>query len=767
MYTSRADLRLDIKAAIDAGALGIPVGGIVGILLAILVLFLLCAILACILFRRQRNEKYGVDNQFIASSKGGYTSVPVEHDILVTGGDDLEKNYDVNINQIYNDRFHKSENINLIENNKLQESSETLEDYLVTGLARRGSNSSSSSSSSSSGKSKLIKTASSQQMETDHGITKKNDNFTNHYWNNSTTISSTVQSKHDSTFIYNGKKYEEEVFEDHLQTAKSKFPMPAKFRSKRWKNNLSEIREGDHDEEVQTMKHDNHINLYSLQLEQETARQTINENEREMKTNYNENRNIILAQKQTSSSKDVTVEQRHECLNNNFKNNFDAFLEQKESKVKKQKIKKNKNIIVEKVSNKTSHEDSVESLKKKNDQIFSEIGNMSGSRSSNHTSGHLDVSHSAQETEFIKQDIQVYSDESSEKSKYTFRDDHYYIGDSEYAEVVEEHVQGKYEDDIEYCEEKLKHTVDVKPKIWTLKDIKIEESNLQRTSTMRAPKILPPPELTTESKKEYIVNWISTENLQVSPTLEKSLFGEETRNSSFDQELDRSDESCIVEAEQRSMRSNPASSGARYQHISDFVNMKQNIQAKPTDEDKKLRSKSSISNQVSNTQIEKSNAETMHVYSNHSSKCLENISPCETGQVSFSGKRKPKSILKNHSTDELVTDQNSKTYMITQQEIVFYLKNKDGILKVVRRPLLHTQRSSQLPSEEKENSFIRHKSQPNLYSSHILRHLDESCHEVAGGVEVSAREDGSQHIHMRSVGLLQHSLSLRQVNILV
>ena len=752
LYTSRSDLSLDIQAPADVGGLAIPVGGIVGILLAILLLFLLCAILAFFLYRRDRKERYGVDNQIIAASKGGYTSVPVEHDIHVTGGDDLEKNYDVNINQIYNDRFGKTESINVIENNKLQKTSENLEDYLVAGLARRDS----SSSSSSSDKSKLIKT------ETDSGISERNENFTNYYWSNTNVINKT-----DSTFIYNGKTYEEEVFEDHLLMPKSKFPMPSKFRPKRWTNNLSEIREGDHDDEVQILKHDNHANIVSVQVEQETGRKTINDCEKETQNSYHDTRNTNTEEK-TYSSKDVSVELINFNYNQKNITSEDISTVRKDSKDKKEKKKKKKKTITESVSNRVSHDTSAEILKKKNDQIFVEIGNTSGSRSSCNIIGHLDLSKASQETEYVKQDIQIQSDGSSDKSKYTFRDDHYYIGDSEYAEVVEEHVQGKYEDDIEYCEEKLKHTVDVKPKIWTLKDIKIEESRIQRTSTMRDPKVLPPPGLSTESKKEYIVNWISTENLQVSPTSDKSCFQEEASVSSLDQELDRSDESCIVEAEQRTKGQ---SSGARYQHITDYINMKEKIQPQISGEDKKVDRNSSISNRVSNVdkKTEKSSAEIMNAYSPGLAAFSETKSSessrSTARQVSFSGGKTPRSILKNQSADSLQTDKNSKMYKITQQEIVFYLKNKEGIVKVVRRPLLHTKNFSKIPSEERENSFIRHKSQPNLYSSHILRHLDESGQELASGLELSSRDDGSQHIHMKSVGLLQHSLSLKQVNL--
>ena len=752
LYTSRSDLSLVIQGPADVGGLAIPVGGIVGILLAILLLFLLCAILSFFLYRRDRKKRYGVDNQIIASTKGGYTSVPVEHDIHVTGGDHLEKNYDVNINQIYNDRFGKTESINVIENNKLQNSSDNLENYLVAGLARRGSNSSSSSSSSSD-KSKLIKT------ETDNGVSERNESFTNYYWNNTSAINKT-----DSTFIYNGKTYEEEVFEDHLLMAKSKFPMPSKFRSKRWKNNLSEIREGDNDDEVQTLKHENHANFASVQMEQETGRKTMNDGEKETQNSCHDTINTNT-EKKIYSSKDLAVELINFNWDQKNMTSEDISTVQKDFKDKKEKQMKKKKTITESVSNRVSHDTSAELLKKKNDQIFSEIGNTSGSRSSSNIIDHLDLSKSTQETDYVQQDIQIQSDGSSDHSKYAFRDDHYYIGDSEYAEVVEEHVQGKYEDDIEYCKKKLNHTVDVNPKIWTLKDIKIEESKIQRTSTMRDPKVLPPPGLSTESKKEYIVNWISTENLQVSPTSEKSCFQEEASVRSFDQELDRSDESCIVEAEQRTKG---RSSGARYQHITDYINMKEKIQTQISGGDKKV----DISNRVSNfdKKTKKSSAEIININSHGLADFSETKSSesfnSTARQVSFSGGKKPKSILKNQSADNLQTDENSKMYKITQQEIVFYLKNKEGIVKVVRRPLLHTKNLSKIaPEEERENSFIRHKSQPNLYSSHILRHLDEPGQEVVSGLEVSSRDDGSQHIHMKSVGLLQHSLSLRQVNL--
>ena len=70
----------------------------------------------------------------------------------------------------------------------------------------------------------------------------------------------------------------------------------------------------------------------------------------------------------------------------------------------------------------------------------------------------------------------------------------------------------------------------------------------------------------------------------------------------------------------------------------------------------------------------------------------------------------------------------SHIYRITQQEIVFYMKNRDGVIKIVYRPLVESKRATSrqhavqgLEEDWHLASLNRHKSTPNLHSTHIVR----------------------------------------------
>ena len=402
--------------------------------------------------------------------------------------------------------------------------------------------------------------------------------------------------------------------------------------------------------------------------------------------------------------------------------------------------------------------------------------------------------------------------------------------------MVEDHVQGRYNEDLQYIEGKTKEEIDVKPKVWTYEEIYRREGlDIEETVTTEYPRrqgsTLPDAAgMTDHAKEAYIVNWISQERLDYSPQSDKSF---PNHDQSMDYEHDRSDESCIVEVEQarkkhnflnnsgfseynaanlshqstdRETRSSTfdtskmneaankaelnrssesvLSTDSRYKHISDHIKAKERMQGqrdnikmtieemllsrsnqKPTKTVPSTDSPLFVDAKVKNTTSipilleNKTKSESQKKQGKDVRSKVVKDTEHRNRQSNISTSKEGKT---NHGTSDVKT----RMYKITQQEIVFYLKNKDGIIKVVRRPLLHSRASTNTSLNESRSSFIRHKSQPNLYGAHILRHVDDenvgdgAAHNESDHVP---RSPDSHHLHMPSVGLLQHSLSLRQV----
>ena len=162
---------------------------------------------------------------------------------------------------------------------------------------------------------------------------------------------------------------------------------------------------------------------------------------------------------------------------------------------------------------------------------------------------------------------------TEEKNYRRYNDEHYYIGNSEYAEVVQEHVNGKFEDDLGYFTEKSNEKITVNPKIWKVEEIAslTETQSIFSTSGIgrraETPLRLPDTPQDDSFKHNYIQEWISTENVaaEFSPSSnpeyvnkfefsdQKDKTAEQSKSISLDmtdksdiEELDKSDESCIV-----------------------------------------------------------------------------------------------------------------------------------------------------------------------------------------------------------------------------
>ena len=604
------------------------------------------------------------------------------------------------------------------------------------------------------------------------------------------TISNST-SKYDSTFIYNGKEYQEEVFEDHLQDMKVKQkPFASKYQKNKWQNSLSEIREGNCDEEF-------HINQQNIdQKSRSQAQKGFSELENRKKdeleltvgmTGSRQNSDSRLHQtshQSSSSSSNIQVEKTEIWTRN---------IRQEESVTQQSSFKDTnyegmrRDAARENISN--GHSDHISSREsktrnesnKKLDVKFQEIGILPKPAKYEP----IQSKSSQSSSEYIRKDIIIYSDDSDEKDRRRFGDEHYYIGDSEYASVVEDHVQGRYDEDHQYIQGIADEEINVNPKVWTVEEIyKREGIDIEETVTSDYPRAhgsaLPSSPLTDHAKEAYIVNWISQERLDLSPKSDKSYPDHE---ASIDAELDRSDESCIVEVDQMQRKSQKShnssnerganlsnqsreretesqtldsslmhgatsssrvdlnrssesilSTDSKYKHISDHIKTKEMMQSqkenihmtieqmltvrettKPNKigdqslfvdanlrdvkskpiriqgknsarEDTERSNKSSDQFLSVNTNIRHTTSTPIKVHENKNSDCKNNRVKEQRHQHSSS----KTAIIANSSNSETRT----RMYKITQQEIVFYLKNKDGIIKVVRRPLLHSKNNN-------------------------------------------------------------------------
>jgi hypothetical protein len=480
-----------------------------------------------------------------------------------------------------------------------------------------------------------------------------------------------------------------------------------------------------------------------------------------------------------------------------------------------------------------------------------------------------------------------------------FNDDHYYIGSSDYAEVVEEHVSGKYEDDLQYYEGKSKEMLEVETRIMSKEELLkqyyecVEETEVQQRrpkpiimikgvedngvgqrvtrgqeSTLpqgdfSLPPTLPP---TTNASHQYISNWIQTENL-VPPSSPDSGVSNRSLsptgpNQNTDGEQDRSDESVVVTVNHRMVKRNNSDSGqsvtsnssSAYKHIADYLKIKQKAHQPNSSAEQKLPRKkekslkgiygedaSSFGTRIDERRIsssdsssgkaDKASKQSRHnqqpsynkdIGSSVASREEKNFSsskPVSQGNwkehqqidikkaqsvkqeqqpirhellhvsdsykivntdKSHTGKkntaRKQKKDVENNIDINANNDRQdnaiiNRQYRITQQEIIFYLKKADGLIKVVRRPLITSSqlnleaKKEQAERKRKQSPMIRHLSQPDLRRSppahsdstivvenHTFN-VEEYENVGAGGLEAHS---WGQLDHLENVGLIHH-----------
>jgi len=582
---------------VAAGGRELTNGEIVGIVVGILLLFLLCAFCAFFLLtgKGKRVQKRGppwvvkgaegragiVDDEhfvdhsdYITASKEKFLpSIPLEHEVLIKGASSQEDklNYESNVSFSlfqYSGKGGKE----LEDRNEIN--AQGLETILM-GKRDDSSDSSSSHSSTSNGKGKKAEKV---RHKTDMNLEEATEamELLEAEMGHTAGI-----AKHDTTIIFNGQYYEEEDFEKHL--AKSEKVRMGKRLKDKWKNNLLGIQEGEQDE-----RPSEHIS--SSSSNNSMSRDSLHVDAKENNDNLNGESRFY----QSTSFLDWSGGQG------------------REEAERQQQGQNYAGRVLYEDSNKARRINSSDLV------LNRHIETAEGIAVVNPTNTGI-VVHLAAESF----DSNSHSNTTSREGGRQFSDDHYYIGSSEYAEVVEEHVSGKYEGDLLYYEGKSKEVLDVETRIITKEELLnqfyecVEESEVQqRTQQPRimtrgleiggAEKRLPvssnqkkqhiqselspptPLSPTASVANQYIEDWIQTENLPPPSSPDSGLSQRSLSPTGpvqrSDGEQDRSDESVIVTVNHRMVKRNNSDSGqsvsssgssSAYKHIADYLKIKQ------------------------------------------------------------------------------------------------------------------------------------------------------------------------------------------------
>eukprot|EP00092_Neocalanus_flemingeri_P031525 GFUD01034236.1.p1 GENE.GFUD01034236.1~~GFUD01034236.1.p1 ORF type:complete len:691 (-),score=169.50 GFUD01034236.1:29-2101(-) len=123
-------------------------------------------------------------------------------------------------------------------------------------------------------------------------------------------------------------------------------------------------------------------------------------------------------------------------------------------------------------------------------------------------------------------------------------------------------------------------------------------------------------------------------------------------------------------------------------------------------------------------------------------------------------------VMKNASTDDF--EGRTKKYIITQQEIVFYLKNADGVLRIIHRPLM-SRKEEYTEDEESRNVDkslrVRRLSQPNLHTNQTLRQMEGSNHiEIKPEESKRVKHLKNEEKHIANVGVIYQSSPVNEGN---
>merc|ERR1712013_444708 len=112
----------------------------------------------------------------------------------------------------------------------------------------------------------------------------------------------------------------------------------------------------------------------------------------------------------------------------------------------------------------------------------------------------------------------------------------------------------------------------------------------------------------------------------------------------------------------------------------------------------------------------------------------------------------------NENTEK---DGGKKKYIITQQEIVFYLKNADGVLRIIHRPLMLRKENENVDNGKVDiNLRVRRLSQPNLHTVQSVRQEEGSNH-----IEIKPEESKrvkllkNEEKHITNVGVIHQSMT--------
>ena len=137
-----------------------------------------------------------------------------------------------------------------------------------------------------------------------------------------------------------------------------------------------------------------------------------------------------------------------------------------------------------------------------------------------------------------------------------------------------------------------------------------------------------------------------------------------------------------------------------------------------------------------------------------------------TGQTKTSKTDKDVHVQRKTKTDKIEnentnTTERTKKYIITQQEIVFYLKNADGVLRIIHRPLMSKKQeyTEKCDNGKLDKSLrVRRMSQPDLHTNQSVRHEEGSNY-----IEIKPEESKrvkllkNEEKHITNVGVIHQS----------
>ena len=884
LYESQADFSLRVAPADVGWVLGI--GDIIGIILGILLLILLLLLCCCFFFwyrkRHPENGSHFENNIFIGKESGGFVKVDEKKDNVIIYKD----------NSGYDNKASATETALLIAT-----------DCASVKRKDSSSSSSSSSSSDGSHKhSKVdnnhlatniiynLNDANSHFNKYNNNLKQTNIDKYNH--------SQTIIGRADNTYVKESNTIEKTHAREESQMNTQYFEHTYSFSKERdvfEQNNETFVGvENACETEVvhkKDMNDDGYISAKKLSSSSSSASSSsakskqssvvdlVVESIQEAGNKFNmESQNNVYVASNIGNTVQLNKEQDLKQTSENIKtSSFGHFDKNKSKKRVTSILKKDKdwrnnlsNIAEERLSQIASMEDlrkSLEDLQKSQENLQKSQDNLDQSGQTKYmysnvpsvlvskvdttkfNSSSTDNSEAPSKRESIQVEtiIEETQEEirnnitttTEEKNYRRYNDEHYYIGNSEYSQVVQEHVNGKYEDDLGYFTEKSNEKITVNPKIWKVEEIAslTETQSIFSTSGLgrraETPLRLPDTPQDDSFKHNYIQEWISTENVaaEFSPSSNPEYINKfeffdqkdktvyQNKSTSLDmteqsdiEELDKSDESCIVTnetARKPSVESSKSSNTFEYdqehfidnlesrkqeqvkyatkftnqknilQHIAEYHKLKPEHQKHTNQQQNSLHENNNFthssynSNTTNNNYVPHSRTDihsnNTHGYDKDEAHETTTVSytPAETENKHSSG------FNINFSKSPSITTSEKSTRTTASSKKKVDISEDNALLNNGKRSIYQiTQNEITLFSKHPEGRIkIIHrpivkttartmiKSMPDL----SVTRIDIESPEEETSDKGEAEDCSSGHLHMTNVGLLQQSLPMKQV----